>query len=125
MRLADLRVGEVGALAELLCRHLGLYLGGLDEVGLQLLRMLEGEVAGALVDLQHARDGFRILLSERLAHVQDAVGVEVGVAEEQPRARLQLGLRHVRRSEEQTSELPSPMRHSYAVFCLQKKKKKK
>src|SRR3546814_14295427 len=58
--------------------------------------MLEGEVAGALVDLQHARDGFRILLSERLAHVQDAVGVEVGVAEEQPRARLQLGLRHVR-----------------------------
>src|SRR3546814_19540346 len=58
--------------------------------------MLEGEVAGALVDLQHARDGFRILLSERLAYVQDAVGVEVGVAEEQPRARLQLGLRHVR-----------------------------
>src|SRR3546814_1969470 len=87
--------------------------------------MLEGEVAGALVDLQHARDGFRILLSERLAHVQDAVGVEVGVAEEQPRARLQLGLRHVRvetcRSEEHTSELPSLMRIPSAVFCLQTK----
>src|SRR3546814_19071723 len=65
MRLADLRVGEVGALAELLCRHLGLYLGGLDEVGLQLLRMLEGEVAGALVDPQPPPDGFRILLRQR------------------------------------------------------------
>src|SRR3546814_2125559 len=29
------------------------------------------------------------------------------------------------RSEEHTSELQSLMRHSYAVFCLQKKKKKK
>src|SRR3546814_2518484 len=28
-----------------------------------------------------------------------------------------------RRSEEHTSELQSLMRHSYAVFCLQKKKK--
>src|SRR3546814_6502381 len=27
------------------------------------------------------------------------------------------------RSEEHTSELQSPMRHSYAVFCLKKKKK--
>src|SRR3546814_9284170 len=30
-----------------------------------------------------------------------------------------------RRSEEQTSELPSLMRISYAVFCLKKKKKQK
>src|SRR3546814_1672683 len=29
-----------------------------------------------------------------------------------------------KRSEEHTSELPSLMRHSYAVFCLKKKKKK-
>src|SRR3546814_1890014 len=31
------------------------------------------------------------------------------------------GIEHVR-SEEHTSELQSPMRNSYAVFCLQKKK---
>src|SRR3546814_5009654 len=31
--------------------------------------------------------------------------------------------RHVRRSEEHTSELQSLMRISYAVFCLKKKKK--
>src|SRR3546814_10596808 len=31
----------------------------------------------------------------------------------------------VRRSEEHTSELQSLMRHSYAVFCLTKKKQKK
>src|SRR3546814_2267208 len=30
-----------------------------------------------------------------------------------------------RRSEEHTSELPSLMRNSYAVFCLKKKKKQK
>src|SRR3546814_6140107 len=39
--------------------------------------------------------------------------------------RFQLGLRLcvlVARSEEHTSELPSLMRISYAVFCLQKKK---
>src|SRR3546814_3163784 len=29
---------------------------------------------------------------------------------------------HIRRSEEHTSELQSLMRHSYAVFCLKKKK---
>src|SRR3546814_9259513 len=29
------------------------------------------------------------------------------------------------RSEEHTSEIQSPMRNSYAVFCLKKKKKKK
>src|SRR3546814_10599087 len=32
--------------------------------------------------------------------------------------------RHIRRSEEHTSELQSLMRISYAVFCLKKKKKK-
>src|SRR3546814_6056236 len=31
---------------------------------------------------------------------------------------------HAGRSEEHTSELQSLMRHSYAVFCLKKKKKK-
>src|SRR3546814_12585061 len=96
MRLADLRVGEVGALAELLCRHLGLYLGGLDEVGLQLLRMLEGEVAGALVDLHHPRDGFRILLRAKLAHVPAVLGVEAGGGGEKPPARTPPGLPQVR-----------------------------
>src|SRR3546814_10020187 len=37
---------------------------------------------------------------------------------------LQFGLRLRPRSEEHTSELQSLMRISYAVFCLQKKKKK-
>src|SRR3546814_5857030 len=34
-------------------------------------------------------------------------------------------LRHLRRSEEHTSELQSLMRNSYAVFCLKKKKTRK
>src|SRR3546814_5730236 len=38
-------------------------------------------------------------------------------------ARRGLHVRRVVRSEEQTSELQSLMRTSYAVFCLQKKKK--
>src|SRR3546814_1348924 len=39
----------------------------------------------------------------------------LGDLDEQPRERM--------RSEEHTSELQSLMRHSYAVFCLKKKKK--
>src|SRR3546814_7434745 len=50
---------------------------------------------------------------------QIAVAVVVGDAEHALRSGLQLGLR----SEEHTSELQSLMRISYAVFCLQKKKK--
>src|SRR3546814_9405752 len=37
-------------------------------------------------------------------------------------AQLRARYRHVRRSEEHTSELQSLMRISYAVFCLNKKK---
>src|SRR3546814_10452865 len=38
------------------------------------------------------------------------------------RIRRDAGARHGRRSEEHTSELPSLMRISYAVFCLKNKK---
>src|SRR3546814_11038131 len=38
------------------------------------------------------------------------------------RGTVDLGLEHVQRSEEHTSELQSLMRISYAVFCLKKKK---
>src|SRR3546814_1350179 len=52
----------------------------------------------------------RIGLGERVAPEGANIRIKVTVA--------------VRRSEEHTSELQSLMRISYAVFCLQKKKKK-
>src|SRR3546814_6141534 len=50
-------------------------------------------------------------ISEAMSHHDEAVATEV--------ARNA----YSRRSEEHTSELQSLMRHSYAVFCLKKKKK--
>src|SRR3546814_8562207 len=52
-------------------------------------------------------------------------GVDVSTVTARARTKLSLLLAAGRtaRSEEHTSELPSLMRNSYAVFCLKKKKK--
>src|SRR3546814_5816242 len=55
------------------------------------------------------------LYSDLLAKVQ-------GVAAEDAHLQLGDGSRYTVRSEAHTSELQSLMRHSYAVFCLNKKK---
>src|SRR3546814_1805141 len=55
--------------------------------------------------------------------VERRVGIGKGAAKGQSLDRDQADLR-LDRSEEHTSELPSLMRISYAVFCLKKKQKK-
>src|SRR3546814_7832111 len=73
--------------------------------------------------------------AERGPRRDDRRGADAGAAARAPRAgRRERGGNHPRhraqrpagvRSEEHTSELQSLMRISYAVFCVQKKKKKK
>src|SRR3546814_8404180 len=69
-----------------------------------VLQLLRAHVLGRRVDqVAHAHAG-----GEHVGHL------EIQVADQ---------LRRLSRSEEQTSELQSLMRTSYAVFCLKKKKK--
>src|SRR3546814_5279644 len=87
----------------------------------QLLRVARGAGAGG------AGLGFAEVAAARaVADAFDRLGQRVG----QPPAAIALAFEHVvghalrgLRSEEHTSELQSIMRSSYAVFCLQKKKK--
>ena len=96
MGLSDRRVRDVGALFQLPCCHHRLDLRRLDQSRLKLLRVFQSVTASALIDLQHPGDRFGMLPCEGFAHVEDAVGVEVCVPEEQPRAGVQFGLGHVR-----------------------------
>src|SRR3546814_9949091 len=92
-----------------------------------LFRSEDHRVAGSRLDLVvvvgHARQHRHRLALRSRRHVDDAVLGEI--------ARLLVVDQHALgdvevpqvRSEEHTSELPSLMRISYAVFCLKKKKK--
>src|SRR3546814_8787489 len=89
-------------------------------LGERLLRRLRFELADRILrfPLPHLR---RVKPSEMATMIKDEVeplGGFIGDAFATP---LFLG---GQRSEEHTSELQSLMRHSYAVFCLKKKKKK-
>src|SRR3546814_955703 len=78
----------------------------------------------------HHRDIARVimdallLLEARFVRLVDDDQPEIGIGQEQRRARAdrhqRLPLGAVPRSEEHTSELQSLMRISYAVFCLKK-----
>src|SRR5882724_4682904 len=95
LRGPDDRMRQVGALAQLLRRHLVVELGGLDENGAQLVRMVQRPFARMLIGHQHALDQLRVLLRELLAHIEDAPAVLVGVTVEEHGAVLQLRLRHI------------------------------
>src|SRR3546814_7215694 len=101
--------------------------GALQQVGVEALRQVDevGE-ADAVVDIEIEGDGAALhveveqaglapLLLQRLG--QTAAGLHGDRRGADAAAALQ-------RSEEHTSELQSLMRHSYAVFCLKKKKKR-
>src|SRR3546814_7342992 len=68
-------------------------------------------------DIESAAFGALARGDRRLAHAERA-RIGVGAVEPQPGHARRAG-----RSEEDTSELQSLMRISYAVFCLKKKKK--
>src|SRR3546814_9724400 len=70
---------------------------------------------------QHDVDKYKLAraLDARVEDCVNAVGVHVNTASAAMLARVS------GRSEEHTSELQSLMRHSYAVFCLKKKKETK
>src|SRR3546814_6419040 len=67
-------------------------------------------VAGLILDPHHAEARTDNLLDEVVFFVVESGAAQRGTA-----------VRMVDRSEEQTTELQSPMRISYDVFCLQKK----
>src|SRR3546814_8374515 len=69
------------------------------------------ELAADIVDQGTVLTGGGALIAELDELLKDATGLPVTVAKD--------------RSEEHTSELPSLMRISYAVFCLNKKKQYK
>src|SRR3546814_5580413 len=62
--------------------------------------------------------------NDALRHFVEAVLSVAPQATDTPVVVLKAGDAVIHRSEEQTSELQSLMRNSYAVFCLKKKKKK-
>src|SRR3546814_1171744 len=82
--------------------------------GIGVLRLVDQYMVGALVELE-PHPLAEIAHGEQMAGNADQI-VEIGIA------LLALGER-IGRSEEHTSELQSLMRISYAVFCLQKKKR--
>src|SRR3546814_3115039 len=71
-----------------------------------------------LVDRLHQAD---LALLNQVQELQAAVGVFLGAGDDEAQVRFHHLLL---RSEEQTSELQSLMRISYAVFCLKKKNNK-
>src|SRR3546814_824510 len=112
LQLLQLRLERGAHLADALLVALG-----------QLGQALAEGVGEAL--LQVGAFGARLagVLGQRLAqHVQALVGAGAELGQARAEAVDALRLRG-RRSEEHTSELPSLMRISYAVFCLKKQKK--
>ena len=75
LRRADLVVGELGALLELLVDHRVRQLGDGDEDLLELVIVGERIFARLLVGREHALHEIRMVLGELLAHVEDAPGI--------------------------------------------------
>src|SRR5215471_10013021 len=96
LRRADLVVDEAGALLELLVDHVLAQLGHSDEDLPELVVVRERVLARLLVGRDHSLDQVRMIFDELLARVEDAPGVGVGVAIEQPSAVDDLMLRHHR-----------------------------
>src|SRR5262249_41988800 len=96
LRRADLVVGELGALLELLVDHRAVQAGDADEVFLQLVVVRERIFARLLIGRNPPPHDVGVILGELLAHIEDAPGVGLGLAVEQPRAVLDLVLRHHR-----------------------------
>src|SRR3546814_5299333 len=108
------QVGEAGQL-EGGCnvRHRPVQVQGIDAFGETVDERLEGAMQGALADrrLEISFAGAAVGKAPGAARIQDLP------------TRRRWCLLSMLRSEEHTSELQSLMRISYAVFCLQKKKK--
>src|SRR4051794_28642840 len=96
LRRADLVVSELGALLELLVDDVVRELGDGDEGLLELIVVGERIFARLLVSGNHPPHDVGVILSELLAHIEDAPGIGLAVAVEQPRAVLDLVLRHHR-----------------------------
>ena len=90
----DTVVGQVGPLLELDVDNVAGQLGDVDEDALLVLVMTEAIFACLFVDCEYAPRQVGVILQEVLARIQDAVGVGVLIAIEQPRAVLDLRLRH-------------------------------
>ncbi len=65
----------------------------LDDL-LELVGMGERPAPAALIDREDAADCLGMLCRESFAHIEHAIGVEIGIAEEQAVAVLELRLRH-------------------------------
>src|SRR3546814_10084200 len=76
----------------------------------------------AKISAEHARQEAVPARRADLADIVAAVAHAGLGLERLDRVRRRLGAGRAHRSEEHTSELQSLMRHSYAVFCLKKKK---
>src|SRR5215831_3502394 len=96
LRRADLVVGELGALLELLVDDGIGQLGNGDEGFLELPVVGERIFARLLVARNHPPHDIGVILGELLAHIEDAPGVGVAVAVEQPRTLVDFVLRHHR-----------------------------
>ena len=89
-------MGELGALLELLVDDGIGQLGNGDEGFLELIVVGERIFARLLVGRDHPPHDIGMILGELLAHIEDAPGVGVAVAVEQPRAFVHFVLRHHR-----------------------------
>src|SRR3546814_3147587 len=87
------------------------------------IRHLAGNIGDAL-SVGDGEYGFKSLLRHVCHAATKPIGSRaVGANDAQVAAKLNKHHVHTGRSEEHTSELQSLMRISYAVFCLEKKKK--
>src|ERR1700687_1825376 len=96
LRRADPAVGELGALLEVLVAHRVGQFGDGNERLLQVVVVRDRIFARVFIDREHAASDFRIILQELFAHIENAPGVGVGLAEEQFCAVLDFRLRHHR-----------------------------
>src|SRR3546814_7441667 len=92
---------------------------GTSKHDLAALTQLAGDGEDALLRVLHLAHSHR---AGRLKFVLHGLGRALRHAAEELGAHSFVGA--LQRSEEHTSELQSLMRHSYAVFCLKKKKSK-
>src|SRR5262245_57472311 len=90
LRRADRLVSELGALLELLVDDVVGELGDGDEGLLELIVVGERVFARLLVGGNHPPHDVGVILGELLAHIEDAPGIGLAVAVEQPRAVLEL-----------------------------------
>ena len=79
LRCANLVVGELGALLELLVHHVAVELGHSDKNLLELVVMGERVSARLLVGGEHARNNVGVILGEFFAGIEDTPGIRRGI----------------------------------------------